>query len=108
MVVKPLPVLWDNSARASFRNIYNYIKSQAKSNGPAEMVKRVILAEVDLIPTRPRTYPLEPYLSELDGEFRFALVFTYKIIFEIGESQIFILDIFHTSRNPQEITELKK
>jgi plasmid stabilization system protein ParE len=53
----------------------------------------------------PRKYQKEPNLADIAGEFRYLIVWSYKIIFEIEEDRILILMIFHTSRNPEQISK---
>ncbi|MFN4000234.1 type II toxin-antitoxin system RelE/ParE family toxin [Algoriphagus sp.] len=70
----------------------------------ANQVRDKILKEVKSLSSLPKKHPIEPYLSDLSGDFRFKLVWNYKIIFEVLPDRILILDIFHTSRNPVKIS----
>ncbi len=51
----------------------------------------------------PLKHPKELLLEDLSIEFRYVLAWDYKIIYEILDNKIVIIDIFHTSRNPIDI-----
>jgi len=105
-VVKKKPkILWDIEAKKSLRSIYNYIKYR-ESQSQAQRVKKKILSEVRNLSQFPEKFSVEPYLQPEKGNYRFRAIWSYKIIYEITPEAILILDIFHTSRNPQSITNL--
>jgi hypothetical protein len=56
----------------------------------------------------PHKHPLESHLMDVPGEQRFVMAWEYKIIYEINEERIFILDIFHVKRDPSNIKDLYK
>ena len=48
----------------------------------------------------PEKFEKEPVLKDEPGNYRYKVVWSYKIIYEVTTEAIYILDIFHTSRNP--------
>ncbi|MBN7813177.1 type II toxin-antitoxin system RelE/ParE family toxin [Algoriphagus sp. H41] len=69
----------------------------------ATKVRDRIVREVRSLVPFPQKGSLEPCLENFEGEFRFKIVWSYKIIYEVKEDRINVLDIFHTSRNPSDI-----
>ncbi len=95
-------IFWDVRAKESLKNIFYYLKSKA-SVDTATRVRNKLIQEVKSIVLFPEKGALEPNLKTLEGEFRFKIVWSYKIIYEVRSERIYILDIFHTSRNPVDI-----
>ena len=104
MVASKRKILWDSKAIDSLKSIFFYLKFKA-SLIVVNQVRDKILNEVKSLNSFPEKYPKEPNLLNLKGDFRFKLVWNYKIIFEVLPDRILILDIFHTSRNPIKISQ---
>lgn len=105
MVRKKLPVVWDNEAKRSLRSIYDYLKHR-ESVTVAKKVTNAILKQTKNLGLFPEKFAEEPNLKNLPGNFRFKVIWSYKIIFEITKDAVFILDIFHTSRDPSSIQNI--
>jgi plasmid stabilization system protein ParE len=103
MVALKRKIIWDSRAIDSIKSIFIFLKYKA-SLKVANQVRDKILREVRALTLIPEKNPKEPYLADLSGDFRFKLVWNYKIIFEVLPDRILILDIFHTSRNPIKIS----
>lgn len=101
-MVKRWKIIWDDEAKNSLRSIYDYIKSR-ESVSMALRVKKEIIKQVKSLATFPEKFAREPHFSADSGNIRFKVIWSYKIIYEITDGYILILDIFHTSRNPTEI-----
>ena len=43
------------------------------------------------------------HLEDEPGNYRYKVIWSYKIIYEITKEAIYILDVFHTSRDPSNI-----
>ena len=95
-------LLWDPRAVASLRDIFDYL-SWRESKSVAQRVTNAISNKAKNLLPFPHKHPLEPNLTHLSGEFRFCVQWSYKIIFEVTDTQVLILDIFHTSRDPKHI-----
>ncbi|NOS90879.1 MAG: type II toxin-antitoxin system RelE/ParE family toxin [Cyclobacteriaceae bacterium] len=107
MVKKKSKILWDIEAKKLLLSIYNYIKYR-ESQGQAQRAKKRILKEVRNLILFPEKFSVEPHLQSEKGNYRFRAIWSYKIIYEITPEAILVLDIFHTSRNPQSITKLSE
>ncbi len=103
MVKKKLKIIWDDQAKYSLRNIYNYIK-QRESTERAKKVRDKIVSSTKSLNDFPEKFEEEPHLSDISGNYRYKVIWSYKIIYEVTEKAIYIIDIFHTSRNPSTIT----
>lgn len=106
MVKKITRILWDNEAKKSLHTIYQYIKHR-ESIGQAKRVRKKIIEEVRKISLFPQKSSREPNLKSEKGDFRFKVIWSYKIIYEVTENSILILDIFHTSRDPEDISTMQ-
>ena len=101
---KARKIIWSYKSKESLNNIYEYIKNDSLQN--AKKVKRRIVEIVSDLLIFPEKYSREPFLDKTIGNFRFAVIWSYKIIYEITDNEIIILDIFHTAQNPMKITQL--
>lgn len=102
MVKRKLKIIWDNEAKKSLQNIYNYIKGR-ESIEAAKKVRNKIFTQAKTLQDFPEKFEREHHLEDEVGNFRYKVIWSYKIIYEVTEESIFILDIFHTSRDPSEI-----
>lgn len=105
MVKKKVNVIWDNEAVKSLKEIISFIKKDSPQS--AKKVKKEILALAKTLIKFPEKYSKELYYVSNDGSIRYVPIYSYKIIYQITSTEIIILDIFHTSRNPEEISKYK-
>ena len=99
MVKKKLKVIWNNEAKYALRNIYNYIKKR-ESAETAKKVRDEIVASAKNLNVFPKKFAEDPYLKDEPGNYRFKVIWSYKIIYEVTPEVIMVLDVFHTSRDP--------
>jgi plasmid stabilization system protein ParE len=105
-VKKKLPIKWDSFAVDNLNSIYNYISKDSIS--AAKHVKKSIVLLVKTLSNYPEKYSKEEFLSEFPNNFRSITKWSYKIIYEVTEKEIIILDIFHTSQHPRKIKTIPK
>lgn len=106
MVKKKMKIIWDDEAKKSLWHIYFYIKSRE----PVEVACKVrdkIITQTKTLDGFPEKFEKEHNLDEEAGNYRYCVMWSYKIIYEFTEETIYILDIFHTSRDPLNIKKLK-
>jgi plasmid stabilization system protein ParE len=102
-----LPILWDRLAKDSLDNIYSYIAEDSIS--AARNVKKELIKLVNSLNDFPQKFSVEEYLADEPENYRSVSKWNYKIIYEVTEECIIILDLFHTSQNPIKIkSEIKK
>ena len=107
MVKQKYPVIWEDEAKDSLKRIYHYIKNR-ESIEQAKKVRNAIVELAGSLGFLPRKFAKDPFLETEAGEFRFKVIWSYKIVYEVTEKEVIILDIFHTSRNPQTIKTNKR
>lgn len=99
MVNKEIKIIWDDEAKRSLRSIFNYIKNK-ESVRVAKKVKNEIVALTKELVIFPEKFEKEPVLKDEPENYRYKVIWSYKIIYEVTDEAIYILDIFHTSRDP--------
>lgn len=102
MVKKRLKIIWDDEAKHSLRSIYNYIKNR-ESVEVAKKVRNKIASSAKSLNDFPEKFEQEPVLRNESGNYRYKVIWSYKIIYEVTEEAIYIVDVFHTSRDPSNI-----
>ena len=107
MVKKNYKVIWEDDAKASLRRIYNYIKKK-ESVDQAIKVRNEIRDLAKSLEFMPHKYVEDPYLKDESGDIRFKAIWSYKIVYEITSDTVIILDVFHTSRDPGNLKQIKK
>ena len=100
MVKRHYKVIWDDVAKASLRRIYSYIKKR-ESQEQAARVRSEIKKEGDSLGFMPHKYARDPFMEEDPGDIHYRVIWSYKLVYEIAEEHIIILDVIHTSRNPE-------
>jgi len=106
MVKKKLKVVWNDEAKYALKNIYNYIKKR-ESAERAKKVRNEIAASAKDLNVFPEKFIEDPYLKDEPGNYRFKVIWSYKIIYEVTPESILVLDVFHTSRDPLNISAHK-
>ncbi len=96
-----LPVKWSRHAKKSLDYIVDYIRQDSPSN--SVIVKRELVQLVGSLSDFPEKYPVDPYIDPSFGNFRFVPKWNYKIVYEVTDNEIIIIDIFHASQSPDKI-----
>ena len=106
MVKKKLPIRWDRKAKENLDAIYEYI---AEDSVPAARhVKKQLVKLAHSLNDFPEKYSKEEYLADEPQDYRSVSKWSYKIIYEITDEYLIIVDIFHTSQHPSKIRKDKK
>ncbi|MDH5381242.1 MAG: type II toxin-antitoxin system RelE/ParE family toxin [Cyclobacteriaceae bacterium] len=106
MVRKKLPVLWDDEAKKSLKSIYKYIIKRDSAEA-AKRVRNEITNQTKTLNGFPEKYEREHNLEDKPGNYRYMIIWSYKVIYEVTPKAIHVLDVFHTSRNPSKIFKRK-
>ena len=102
--MKIFPVIWDENAKESLRDIYLYVK-EASPNA-AKKVRLEILKLTSSLSKNPERFSAEKYLSKKGKEFHSVTKWNYKIIYRIANDKVRILAIIHTRRNTKVIENI--
>ncbi len=106
MVKRHYQVVWDDEAKASLRKIYEYIKNR-ESLDQAIRVRDAIKELGKSLGFMPHKFSKDPFLESEPGENRFKAIWSYKVVYAVTDQDVIILDVFHTSRDPQNSQQLK-
>lgn len=100
---KKLPVRWDRIAKDNLDKIYAYI---AQDSVPAaRKVKKELVKIAHSLKYFPEKFSSEEFLADEPENYRSVSKWSYKIIYEVTEEYIIIVDVFHTSQHPSKIKE---
>jgi len=106
VIGRKLPIRWDRLAKQSLDDIYEYIGQNSIQN--ARKVKKSIVKLVGTINDFPDKYSKEEFLRDEPENYRSVSKWNYKIIYEVTNDAIIILDIFHTHQHPAKISKRLK
>ena len=98
---KKLPVHWDRLAKKNLDDIYNYISKDSLS--AARKVKKELVTLAHSLNDFPEKFSVEEFLIGEPENYRSVSKWSYKIIYEVTEECIIIVDLFHTSQHPSKI-----
>ena len=91
---------WSQQSKADLQEIFKYIKITESSERAKYVVTEIrkVAAEITFFPTK---HTIEPAI--IDETVRYAVKWSWKILFTIGEKHINIVRIFHTAQNPDKL-----
>ena len=93
-------VVWRKLALKQLNKAYNYIKKESLQS--AKKVREEIFDKAENLKHNPEIYPLDKYRKNNDGTIRAFEVYSYRIAYQITKSEIRILRVRHTKREPLE------
>ncbi|MDR2222913.1 MAG: type II toxin-antitoxin system RelE/ParE family toxin [Flavobacteriaceae bacterium] len=93
-------IVWSEYALSRLKIIYDYYVNYV-SIVKAEEVSNLIVLRIDDLLSFPYLGQIE-YCSKSGREhnMRYILIYQYKILYEIVQEDIIILDVFHTKQSP--------
>jgi len=106
VVKRHYKVVWDKKARTSLRKIYNYIKKR-ESEQQASKVRTEIRDLARSLGFMPHKYARDPFTEEETDDIRYKVIWSYRLVYEVTKEAITILDVVHTSRNPENMKLVK-
>jgi toxin ParE1/3/4 len=95
-------VIWTNKAFGQLERAIKYIREE-QGLSYAEIVLNKILQTTDLLENSPKMGTIEPLLTHKKSEYRFLVVWSYKIIYRTTKDKAVVSRVFHTSRNPKRL-----
>ena len=95
-------VIWSKRASGQLERNVRYIKDE-QGVSYAETVLNKILSSTALLGRTPKMGKVEPLLANKKTEYRFIVVWSYKIIYKVAPNHVTISRVFHTSRNPNKL-----
>ena len=91
-------VIWRKLALKQLNKVYNYIKKESLQS--AKKVREEIFDTAENLKHNPEMYPLDKYRKNNNGTIRAFEVYSYRISYQITTSEIRILRVRHTKREP--------
>ena len=96
-------VIWTKRAFSQLERNIRFIKEE-RGVQFAEIVLNRILSSTKLLEKSPNIGTIEPQLVHKPSEYRFLVVYSYKIIYrKADETKVVISRVFHTSRDPRKL-----
>ncbi len=95
-------VIWTKLATNQLERAVKYIKEE-QGTFYAKLVLNKILDSVGGLETHPKMGQVEILLKHKKSEYRYLVVWNYKIIYRIGSNKVVVSRVFHTSQNPTKI-----
>lgn len=92
-------VIWTKKAFSQLERAVRYIKEESGTSY-AEIVLDKILFSTRNLTQFPQMGQIEYFLSHKKSEYRYLLVWSYKIVYRINKDKITVSRLFHTSQNP--------
>ena len=92
-------VIWTKKAFSQLERAVRYIKEESGTSY-AEIVLDKILFSTRNLTQFPQLGQIEYFLSHKKSEYRYILVWSYKIVYRINKDKITVSRLFHTSQNP--------
>ncbi len=93
-------VIWDNIAKEQLKKAYSYIKKDSVVN--AEKIRKEILLTCNELNRHPKKHPADKYKIVNYGSYRTFILHRYRISYVVKETEIIVLQLRHTSREPLE------
>ena len=91
-------IVWRKKALSELNRIYKHI--QKSSPQSAIKVRDEIFATADELGLHPEIYPLDRFKKDNDGTFRAFEKYSYRITYRVLKTEISMLRVRHTSREP--------
>ena len=91
-------IIWTKKAFTQLERAIKYIKEE-QGHSYAEIVLNKTLEKTRLLEKNPLIGQVEPLLKHKKSEYRYLVVWSYKIIYRVDKEKIIISRVFHTSRN---------
>jgi plasmid stabilization system protein ParE len=95
-----LKVVWSEDSLFQLKNSLKYLKDESPKS--ASKVKSILLKTAKELSKTPEVYALDRFRKDNDGSFRSFEKYSYRVTYQVKETQILILRVRHTSREPLE------
>ena len=96
-------VVWTTRARASLDCYCDIIAEDSASN--AKKVKREIVLTSKKLAKTPYLYQLDEYYLDNPGNIRRFFKWSYKVVYQVTEERVVVLEVYHTSTSPEQKIE---
>lgn len=98
MVKKNYHVIWSYYAILGLKDLIEYIAQD--SSQAAKRVKQEIKKLASSLKTSPYKFEADRFTN--NQAYRAVAIWDYKIVYKVTSDKIYIIDVYHTSREPKE------
>jgi plasmid stabilization system protein ParE len=95
-------VIWTKKAFNQLERAIKYIKEE-QGVSYAKIVLTKTFEKTRILENSPKIGQIEPLLKHKRSEYRYLIVWSYKIIYRVEKGKVVISRVFHTSRNPKKL-----
>jgi toxin ParE1/3/4 len=95
-------VVWTKKTFSQLERAVKYIQEE-QGTWYAEIVMSRILDATESLENTAHIGTIEPLLVHKKSNYRFLVVWSYKIIYRTTKTKAIISRVFHTSRNPKRL-----
>ena len=99
-MVEKYSIYWTPRAKQNVTAIFNYL-ARVESYERANYVVTGIAEKAAETANFPAKHPKEPFINR--SNVRFAVKWSYKIVFQIKGDTVRILNVFHTAQHPNKM-----
>jgi len=94
-------VIWAKRASASLDYYCEIIAEESPSS--AKKVRREIVLTAKTLSKNPELYQLDEYYPDNPGNIRRFFRWDYRVVYQVRDKEVLIVNIYHTSRHPDRI-----
>ncbi len=94
-------VEWTKRASASLDDYCNHIAAESPSS--AKKVRREIVLTAKTLSKNATLYQIDEYYPDNEGDIRRFFRWDYRVVYQVREEKVVILNVYHTSRHPDKI-----
>ena len=98
--MKSREVVWTRKAQLALDGHYAYLYDASPQR--AWKIRQEIVQTAKSLSQQAEIYQVDEYYSDDQGDIRRFFRWNYRVVYQIRESQVVILNIYHTSQKPQE------
>lgn len=95
-------IIWTRRAFAQLEKTVTYIK-QESSLHQASLALDKILDSISGLTNFPQRGAIEPLLRHKKTEYRYLVVFSYKVIYRVDKEKVVISRVFNTKQSPKKL-----
>jgi plasmid stabilization system protein ParE len=91
-------IVWSRNVADKYYEILDFLEKKAPEALP--IVGNALLDIIDSLTIRCNSHPADRYKKNNDGSYKAAIIYSYRISYQVKNTNINILRIRHTSREP--------
>ncbi len=95
-------IIWTRRAFAQLEKAVTYIKEESSTH-QATLVLDKMLDSISGLIEFPQRGAIEPLLRHKKTEYRYLVVFSYKVIYRVDKEKVVISRVFNTKQSPKKL-----